>query len=267
MDRLPTDHDRLLFINERPGDLRVVPVLLGHAGKIIGVIGNILVLQRLGEVLPACHHGSRRADGADGSHVNFLRRNGDQRPSRTGVRVDVSERAHLDLGEGLLHLHAGFEFAAVGVHIEDDRLRLIALGLFERPAQEKELGLRDLPFKRNHEHLRSRCGRDSAAQRTKNHCHRKNPAKQSVHICGDFRCFHPAAQADSGVIWGKKQKNYSITHILLESALELFRKEGKTLPLYETSIPRYGFCRRYTHRLRTQDHDRRYRHQGRQGSC
>ena len=152
IDDLAADFHFLVEVHEAVHQLGVVAIFLCHAPEVAGEIGNDFGVHRFWDFLPGTGHRGGGSDGADRSHENLFRRERDERPGRTGVRVHISVGRDRTLAEHLDDFLGGLEVAAGGVHIEDDRRRAGRFRVLHSTAQKEKLGLADHALHGQHHH-------------------------------------------------------------------------------------------------------------------
>src|SRR5204863_111731 len=82
---------------------------------------NSFIAFRLGQVLSGGENRRGGADGADRRHINMFGGKGNERASRSGVRIDEGVRGNSNAIECAGDFLGGIEASSVGVHFNHDR--------------------------------------------------------------------------------------------------------------------------------------------------
>ena len=151
-DDFAADLHPLFFVDESLREFRIVAAVLRRTAEVAGIIGDDLVIQRLGDFLPPAHDRRRRADRADRCHPDMLRPECNKGAGRTGIGVDISVSRGLDLHQGLQNFHRRAQLPARSVHIKNVGRSIGRLAHLDDPPEEEKLGFGDLAFERNDHH-------------------------------------------------------------------------------------------------------------------
>ena len=131
----------LLLGHEGFADVRIMAIARGRTPNERGPVGKGLVAFCARKIFAGRKDRRRRADSADGRHVDVPRGKRDERARGTGVRVDKGVGRNGGVVEHAGDFRGAVEASAVGVHFKNDPARAGALrGLYGSPEKQEQGG-------------------------------------------------------------------------------------------------------------------------------